>query len=66
MHPSLFSVVLLILPTHAAPFLLLPPAGAELDCRTGQAGCFPAMFTVKDLQTLSQHPPLLFLLTQLK
>lgn len=45
MHPSLFSAVLLILPTHAAPVLLLPPAGTELHCRTGQAGCFPAMFT---------------------
>ncbi|KAE8300772.1 Neuropathy target esterase [Larimichthys crocea] len=30
-HPSLFSVVLLILPTHAAPGLLLPPAGTELN-----------------------------------
>lgn len=59
--PPAFSVVLFILPTHAAPVLLLPPAGTELDCRTGQAGCFPAMFTVKDLQTLSQHLPLLLL-----
>lgn len=61
MHPSLFSAVLLILPTHAAPILLLPPAGPQLDCRTGQVGCSPAMFTVKDLQTLSQHLPLLLL-----
>lgn len=39
LHPSLFSAVLLILPTHAAPGLLLPPAGTELYWGTGQAGC---------------------------